>query len=149
MTADVRAAEAPRMLFLCTGNSCRSQMAEAIFRSFDPSLEVYSAGTKPAAEVHPLAVRVMREIGIDISGRSPKSVDRFLSLSFDYVVTLCDDAKENCPLFAGAVKHRVHIGFEDPAEATGEEARVLATFRRVRDDIRARLHDFYRERIHL
>ncbi|UWX57145.1 arsenate reductase ArsC [Chlorobaculum sp. MV4-Y] len=135
------------ILVLCTGNSCRSQMAEGFLRSFDAELEVFSAGTIPASEVHPLAVQVMREKGIDLSGSHPKSVEQFLSKPFDYVVTVCDGAKESCPLFTGNVKHRVHIGFDDPATATGSSDEVLAVFRRVRDEIETRFGKFYRETI--
>lgn len=135
------------ILVLCTGNSCRSQMAEGFLRSFDPELEVFSAGTIPAGEVHPLAVQVMREAGIDISANRPKSVDEFLSRPFDYVVTVCDGANESCPMFSGEVKQRLHIGFDDPAGATGSSDEVLAVFRRVRDEIEARFGEFYRETI--
>jgi arsenate reductase len=121
-------------------------MAEGFLRSFD-SLEVYSAGTDPAARVHPRAVQVMRETGIDISSHRPKMVDEFLSRNFDFVITVCDNAKENCPVFIGDVKQRLHIGFEDPAEATGTEEEVLGVFRTVRDQIRERMHQFYREHI--
>ncbi|MCF8383013.1 MAG: arsenate reductase ArsC [Chlorobium sp.] len=131
------------VLILCTGNSCRSQMAEGFLRSFDPELEVFSAGTKPAEAVHPLAVAVMREEWIDIGGYRPKSVDEFTSRPFDWVVTVCDGAKESCPLFTGEVKHRVHIGFDDPAEAEGSREERLAVFRRVRDEIREGFRSFY------
>lgn len=149
MKQDSRTPVGPRILFLCTGNSCRSQMAEGIFKALDPSLQVFSAGTHPAAALHPLAVLVMREIGIDIGGQRPKKVDMFLSLPFDFVVTLCDEAKETCPVFSGRVENRIHIGFEDPAGAQGDEKNVLETFRRVRDEIRRRLTDFYHERVQL
>ncbi len=122
-----------RILVLCTGNSARSQMAEGLLRSFDPDLEVYSAGTKPAACVHPAAVEAMAEVGIDIGRSYPKSVDRFLDRQFDFVITVCDSANEVCPVFTGAVGRRVLIGFEDPASATGTGDRVLAAFRRARD----------------
>ncbi|RXK84581.1 arsenate reductase ArsC [Chlorobaculum sp. 24CR] len=135
------------ILILCTGNSCRSQMAEGFLRSFDHELEVFSAGTIPAGEVHPLAVQVMREKGIDLSANRPKSVDEFLSRPFDYVVTVCDGANESCPMFSGEVKQRLHIGFDDPAGATGSSDEVLAVFRRVRDEIEARFSEFYRETI--
>jgi arsenate reductase len=130
------------VLILCTGNSCRSQMAEGFLKSFDPSLEVHSAGTRPSGAVHPLAVRVMREAGIDLSAYLPKNLDAFLDRPFDYVITVCDNAKESCPIFTGAVRHRLHIGFDDPAEATGSEEEVLAVFRRVRDEIAARFRQF-------
>jgi arsenate reductase len=131
------------ILILCTGNSCRSQMAEGFLSSFDGRLEVHSAGTKPAMQVHPLAVQVMKEVGIDLSAHRPKSVDRFLRKPFDYVITVCDHAKETCPLFTGKVKHRLHIGFDDPAEAIGTPDEVLSFFRRVRDQIRAEFHKLY------
>ncbi|MBV5326579.1 MAG: arsenate reductase ArsC [Chlorobium sp.] len=133
------------ILILCTGNSCRSQMAEGFLRSFDPELEVFSAGTSPASSVHPLAVQVMREEWIDISGNRPKLVDEFLQRPFDYVVTVCDGAKESCPAFTGTVKHRVHIGFDDPAGATGSREEQLDVFRRVRDEINTRFRQFYNE----
>ena len=136
-----------RILVLCTGNSCRSQMAEGFLKSFDPKLEVYSAGTAPSERVHPKAVQVMAEEGIDISKGSPKLVDDFIDQAFDYVITVCDSAKETCPVFTGKVKHRLHIGFDDPAEATGSEEEVLAVFRRVRDEIKRDFSKFYRERI--
>lgn len=134
-----------RILILCTGNSCRSQMAEGILKHLDPRLEVFSAGTNPADQVHPLAVRVMKEIGIDISNAYPKNVDHFLNTSFDYVITVCDHAKETCPVFMGSVKHRLHMGFEDPAEARGTETEVLAVFRKVRDEIQETFTRWYRE----
>jgi arsenate reductase len=118
-------------------------MAAGFLRSFEPSPEVYSAGTAPAAHVHPFAVRVMREVGIDLSREQPKGVDVFLDRSFDYVITVCDHARETCPVFSGKVQHRLHLGFDDPAEATGTEEEILATFRRVRDEIRERFHQFY------
>ncbi len=135
-----------RILILCTGNTCRSQMAEGFLRWLDPSLEVFSAGTRPGGKVHPLAVRVMAEKGIDISGGRPKDVKEFIDLPFDHVITVCDGAREECPVFTGEVKQRHHIGFDDPAEATGTEEEVLAVFRRVRDEIFRDLGSFFRER---
>lgn len=132
-----------RILILCTGNSCRSQMAEGFLKSFDPSLEVFSAGTKAAARVHPKAIQVMNEIGIDLRTNYPKTVDQFLSQSFDYVITVCGNAKETCPVFMGDVKHRLHIGFDDPADATGTEEEILSVFRRVRDEIKKDFFEFY------
>ncbi len=134
-----------RILILCTGNSCRSQMAEGFLGSFDKRLRVYSAGTKPAQRVHPLALQVMREAGIDLSGHAPKPVSQFLDQPFDFVVTVCDHAKETCPLFTGNVRHRLHVGFEDPAEATGSPDEVVDAFRRVRDEIRRDFHRLYTE----
>jgi arsenate reductase len=131
-----------RILVLCTGNSARSQMAEGLLRARDPSLEVYSAGTRPAARVHPAAVEAMREVGIDIGAAIPKSVAQFLDQAFDAVVTVCDDANETCPVFLGKVGRRRHIGFEDPARAGGTPEDVLAAFRRVRDQIARQLADF-------
>lgn len=132
-----------RILILCTGNSCRSQMAEGFLRSFDPDLEVHSAGTRPADSVHPLAVTVMKESGIDLSAAEPKSVDRFLHQTFDYVITVCDGARESCPVFSGAVTHRLHMGFDDPAAATGTREQILSEFRRIRDEISSRFHEFH------
>src|SRR6266545_4882343 len=111
-------------------------MAEGFLRRLDPRLEVLSAGTEPAPRVNPNAVRVMAELGIDISGHATKSVERFLDRPFDYVITVCDDA--SCPRFRGRVGKRLHIGFTDPARATGGEKEVLEAFRRVRDEIGAR-----------
>jgi len=131
-----------RILVLCTGNSCRSQMAEGFLRSFDPSLEVYSAGTRPASAVHPYAVAVMQEVGIDLRGQHPKSVDKFLREPFDYVITVCDGAKETCPVFTGRVRHQLHFGFEDPAHARGTDEEIRSEFRRIRDQIRDRFREF-------
>jgi arsenate reductase len=132
-----------RILILCTGNSCRSQMAEGILESFDSSLEIFSAGTNPSRQVHSKAIQVMKEIDIDISFHKTKLVDQFLGESFDYIITVCDHAKETCPYFTGKVAHRLHLGFDDPAEAIGTEEEVLQEFRRVRDEIRERFTEFY------
>ncbi|MBM4176901.1 MAG: arsenate reductase ArsC, partial [Ignavibacteria bacterium] len=99
-----------RILILCTGNSCRSQMAEGFLKSFDKNLEVYSAGTNPAEKINLKAVQVMKELGVDISSGVPKSVEKFIDQSFDYVITVCDHAKETCPVFIGEVKNQIHIG---------------------------------------
>jgi arsenate reductase len=120
-------------------------MAEGFLKSFDTDLEVFSAGTSPAIRVHPHAIAVMKEAGIDISTHAPKLVDQFLSLPFDYVVTVCDNAKEQCPVFSGTVKRRLHIGFDDPADAFGTDEEVIAEFRRVRDEIRDGFKKFYSE----
>jgi arsenate reductase len=136
-----------RILILCTGNSCRSQMAEEFLKSFDSSLEVLSAGTKAASRVHPKAIQVMNDIGIDLSKNVPKTVDQYLSQQFDYVITVCDKAKESCPVFIGNVKHRLHIGFDDPADATGTEEEILAVFRKIRDEIKKEFYHFYSENI--
>src|SRR5437667_9267021 len=136
-----------RILILCTGNSARSQMAAAFLKSFDPRLDLYSAGTEPAARINPHAIQVMREVGIDISGGHPESVMQFVSQSFDYVITVCDDADKNCPNFAGKVGKRVHIGFIDPAKATGTEDQVMAVFRQVRDEIKEKFSAYYAKEI--
>lgn len=132
-----------KILILCTGNSCRSQMAEGFLKSFDSELEIYSAGTNPSTQVHPKAIQVMKEVGIDLSKNYPKMVDQFLKDSFNYVITVCDNAKETCPVFVGKVKHRLHMGFEDPADATGTEEEILPVFRKVRDEIRKDFYQFY------
>jgi len=136
-----------KILILCTGNSCRSQMAQALLRSFDPELQAYSAGTKPAREVHPFAVQVMEEAGISLARHQPKNVEQYLNHQFDYVITVCDHARETCPVFAGEVKHRLHLGFEDPAEAEGTVEEKLAVFRRIRDEIKITFENFYEEKI--
>ncbi len=123
------------ILILCTGNSCRSQMAEGIMRKMYPEADVFSAGTKPEKEVNPYAVQVMSEMGIDISDQYPKSVNQFVKKSFDYVITVCDNAKQICPVFTGKVQKRLHIGFEDPADATGSDEEKLAVYRKIRDQI--------------
>jgi len=133
----------PRILILCTGNSCRSQMAEGFLRSFDSRLDVHSAGTHPASRVHPRALAAMSEAGIDLTGAAPKPVERFLDQPFDYVITVCGGARETCPAFTGNVGRRLHIGFDDPAEAVGSDAEVTAVFRRVREEIRRGFREFY------
>lgn len=115
-----------KVLFLCTGNSCRSQMAQGFMQEYS-GYEAFSAGTKPAERVNPKAIIVMQELGIDISAHRPKLVDEYLDQEFDYVITVCDSAKESCPVFTGKVKHRLHIGFEDP------DGHNLDKFREVRD----------------
>jgi len=132
-----------KILILCTGNSCRSQMAEGFLKSFDSELEVYSAGTKPAEKVNPKAIQVMKEVGIDISNNYPKDVAQFLNEPFDYVITVCDNAKETCPVFIGKVGKQLHIGFEDPANAIGTEEEIIAVFRKVRDEIKKEFEKFY------
>lgn len=133
-----------KILILCTGNSCRSQMAEAFLKKIDPDLDVFSAGTEPAERVNPYAVKVMAEIGIDISRNQTNHVDEYLNANFDYVITVCDHAKETCPVFFGNVNQRLHLGFDDPAEATGTEKEILAVFRNVRDKIKNRFNELYR-----
>ena len=132
-----------KILILCTGNSCRSQMAEGFLKSFDPEMNVFSAGTNPSSRVHPKAVQVMREAGIDISDAKPDDVAIYLDQSFDYVITVCSNAKVTCPTFMGDVKEKLHIGFDDPADAVGTEDEILAEFRRVRDEIKRDFRQFY------
>ena len=107
-----------RILVLCTGNSCRSQMAHGFLQSFDRHIEVYSAGTSPAKHVHPIAISVMSEVGIDISHHIPKMVEQYLNEQWDYVITVCGGANETCPTFVGKVGKRIHIGFDDPSNVT-------------------------------
>jgi len=132
-----------KILIICTGNTCRSQMAEGFLRSFDKNLEVYSAGTNAEKKVNPYAIKVMAEKGINISTQFPKSVDLFIKEPFDYVITVCDGAKEICPVFTGNVKHRLHIGFEDPADAIGSDEEKLIVYRKVRDEIEREFRKFY------
>ena len=132
-----------KILVLCTGNSCRSQMAHGFLQSFDQNIEVFSAGIHPAEKVHPTAIRVMAEVGIDISHHTPKSVNHYLNESWDYVITVCGGANESCPMFTGEVRNRLHIGFDDPSEAIGTPEFINSEFHRVRDEIKARFYDFY------
>ena len=130
-----------RVLILCTGNSARSQMAEGLLRhDAGDRFDVFSAGTRPG-KVRPEAISVMRELGIDITGHRSKSVDEFVGRSFDYVLTVCDNAKESCPIFPGQAA-RIHRSFDDPAELQGTEDERLALFRRVRDELRTYLSCF-------
>lgn len=132
-----------RVLILCTGNSCRSQLAEAIINhDLGEQWQAFSAGTQPAGYTHPLALRVLDEIGIQHTGES-KSVERFRGQDFDVVITVCDDAAENCPVWLGKGK-RVHIGYPDPAKANGSDEEKIVVFRQVRDDIRAGILEFLR-----
>ena len=128
--------ERPVVLILCTGNSCRSHLAEGILRqAAGDSLNVESAGSKPAGYVHPMAIQVMKEIGIDISGHRSKHLEEFLLTNVETVITVCGNADQACPMFPGQV-NRHHWGFEDPAHATGTHEEKLAVFRRIRDEIR-------------
>ena len=136
-----------KILILCTGNSCRSQMAEGFLKSFDSNLEVYSAGTQPTNRVHPKAIQVMAELGIDLSQNKPQSVNELLEESFDYVITVCGGAKESCPMFTGNVKNRLHIGFEDPADAIGTNVEITAEFRKIRNEIKTAFYKFYKDKI--
>ncbi|HZC23739.1 MAG TPA: arsenate reductase ArsC [Candidatus Binatia bacterium] len=126
----------PTVLILCTGNSCRSHLAEGILRAAAGDvINVQSAGSKPAGYVHPMAIQVMKEIGVDVSGHRSKHMDEFLKQSVETVITVCGNADQACPMFPGQV-NRYHWGFDDPAHATGTDAEKLAVFRRVRDEIK-------------
>ncbi|HLF33647.1 MAG TPA: arsenate reductase ArsC [Cyclobacteriaceae bacterium] len=136
-----------KVLILCTGNSCRSQMAQGFLQSFDKRISVFSAGTQPAERINPKAETVMKEEGIDISDHKPTNVDQYLNQSWDFVITVCDDANESCPVFPGKVKNRLHIGFEDPSKATGTDEFIWREFRRIRGDIRETFYKLYTEQI--
>jgi len=130
-----------RVLIICTGNSARSQMAEGLLCSLSGGkIEVHSAGTRPS-RVNPIAIEVMQELGVDISGHRSKSVDEFAGQEFDYVITVCDSARETCPVFPGRTQ-RLHWSFEDPAAASGSAEEQKAVFRRVRDQIADQLRNF-------
>ena len=133
-----------KVLILCTGNSCRSQMAHGFLQSMDPRFEVHSAGTRPSSRVNPRAVEVMNEVGIDLSSHTPKSVDIYLNEAWDYVITVCGGANETCPRFVGKVGQRLHIGFDDPSDAQGSEEFIMSEFRRVRDEIQQGFTEFAR-----
>lgn len=136
-----------KILILCTGNSCRSQMAHGFMKSFDESLEVFSAGTEASGKLNQTAVKVMNEIGIDISHHTSDSVEEFLDDEWDYVITVCGGANENCPSFAGKVKNRLHIGFDDPSFATGTNEFIMSEYYRVRNEIKEAFYKFYTEQI--
>lgn len=136
-----------KVLILCTGNSCRSQMAHGFLQSFDSDINVFSAGTKPVERINPSAVKVMQEEGIDISWHTPHNVEEYLNESWDYVITVCGGANESCPVFVGNVEHRIHIGFDDPSDAIGSEEFVLSEFRRVRDEIKTKFEQFYNDNL--
>ncbi|MEI6185290.1 MAG: arsenate reductase ArsC, partial [Bacteroidota bacterium] len=130
-------------LILCTGNSCRSQMAHGFLQSFDKDLIVCSAGTEASGKLNQKAVAAMQEIGIDISGHTSDSVQQYLGEEWDYVITVCGGANESCPAFLGKVKHRLHIGFDDPSHAVGTEEFIWSEFIRVRDEIKEGFYQFY------
>ena len=132
-----------KILVICTGNSCRSQMAEYFLKSFDANLNVYSAGSNPEKRVNLRTIKVMKEVGIDMSDAVPKNVEEFITEAFDYVITVCDHARESCPVFMGVVKNRLHLGFEDPALARGTEEEVMAVYRKIRDQIKETFSQFY------
>lgn len=132
-----------KILILCTGNSCRSQMAHGFLQSFDERLQVYSAGTQASGQLNKKAVAVMKEVGIDISLHTSDSVQLYLKDSWDYVITVCGGAKETCPSFVGNVKHHLHMGFDDPSEVTGTPAYIHQEFIRVRNEIKDQFFTFY------
>lgn len=132
-----------KILILCTGNSCRSQMAHGFLQSFDPDLIVCSAGTEASGKLNQKAVEVMAETGIDISHHTSDSIDLYLGEEWDYVITVCGGANEACPAFIGKVKHRLHIGFDDPSHAVGTPEFVHSEFIRVRNEIREAFRKFY------
>lgn len=136
-----------KILILCTGNSCRSQMAHGFLQSFDKNLIVRSAGTEASGKLNEKAVAVTKEIGIDISHHTSDSVDLYLHDEWDYVITVCGGANESCPAFFGKVKHRLHIGFDDPSHVTGTDEYIWSEFRRVRDEIKEGFWKFYVENI--
>lgn len=136
-----------KVLILCTGNSCRSQMAHGFLQSFDNTITVCSAGTQASGKLNEKAVKVMAEAGIDISTHTSDSVDKYIGEEWDYVITVCGGANETCPAFIGKVKHRLHIGFDDPSHATGTEDFIRSEFIRVRDEIKEQFYTLYIEQI--
>lgn len=136
-----------KILILCTGNSCRSQMAHGFLESFDDRLTVRSAGTEASGKLNEKAVAVMKETGIDISHHTSDPVEKYLEDEWDYVITVCGGANENCPAFMGKVKHRLHIGFDDPSHVIGSEDHIWSEFIRVRDEIKEGFYKLYKEEI--
>lgn len=136
-----------KVLILCTGNSCRSQMAHGFLQSFDPNIRVCSAGTEASGKLNEKAVKAMAEIGIDISHHTSDSVDMYLKDEWDYVITVCGGANETCPAFMGKVKYRLHMGFDDPSHASGTDEFIWGEFIRVRDEIKEGFYNFYIEQI--
>ncbi|MCX6228245.1 MAG: arsenate reductase ArsC [Bacteroidia bacterium] len=136
-----------KVLILCTGNSCRSQMAHGYLQSFDSELTVCSAGTEASGRLNMKAVAAMKEDGIDISNHTSDSVSKYLDEAWDYVITVCGGANESCPAFIGNVKNRLHIGFDDPSHATGTDEFIWSEFIRVRDEIKKGFYEFYSKEI--
>ena len=136
-----------KVIILCTGNSCRSQMAHGFLQSFNSKIEVYSAGTEASGKLNSKAVQVMNEIGIDISSHTSDSVNKYLNEQWDYVITVCGGANESCPTFIGDVKNRIHIGFDDPSHVVGSDEFIRSEFYRVRDEIKADFYKFYTNNI--
>lgn len=136
-----------KILILCTGNSCRSQMAHGFLQSFDKRIMVHSAGTQASGKLNSKAVKAMAQIGVDISHHTSDSVEKYINRKWDYVITVCGEANEACPTFLGRVKNRLHIGFEDPSEATGTEEFIWSEYIRVRDQIKEQFYNLYTEEI--
>lgn len=136
-----------KVLILCTGNSCRSQMAHGFLQSFDKNITVCSAGTEASGKLNANAVKAMNEIGIDISTHTSDSVAKYLNDTWDYVITVCGGANESCPAFTGSVKNRIHLGFDDPSHAEGTDEFIWSEFIRVRDEIKETFFKFYKENI--
>lgn len=136
-----------KVLILCTGNSCRSQMAHGFLQSFNPNITVCSAGTQASGKLNEKAVAVMKEAGVDISHHTSDSVDKYLKDEWDYVITVCGGANEECPAFFGNVKHRLHIGFDDPSHAVGTAEFIDSEYIRVRDEIKEAFWRFYMQEI--
>ena len=132
-----------KVLILCTGNSCRSQMAHGFLKSFAPSWTVESAGTEPSGKVNEKAIEVMKDAGVDISHHKSDSIEKYLHDEWDYVITVCDDANETCPNFGGKVKNRLHMGFDDPSETKGTPDEIDADFITVRNLIREAFYELY------
>ena len=136
-----------KILILCTGNSCRSQMAHGFLQSFNHDITVRSAGTEASGKLNPGAVKAMAEIGIDISNHTSDSVDKYINDEWDYVITVCGGANEACPTFTGKVKHRLHIGFDDPSDAVGTDEFIWSEYIRVRNEIREAFYKLYVDKI--
>lgn len=136
-----------KILILCTGNSCRSQMAHGFLQMFDKRITVSSAGTEASGKLNEKAVAAMKEIGIDISHHTSDSVEKYLDQEWEYVITVCGGANENCPVFIGKVKHRLHIGFDDPSHVTGTEEYIWSEFIRVRNEINDAFNKLYNNQI--
>ena len=136
-----------KILILCTGNSCRSQMAHGFMKMFDERLDVFSAGTEASGKLNHKAVQAMKEIGINIDNHSSDSVNKYITKTWDYVITVCGGANENCPVFIGKVKHRLHIGFDDPSFVVGTDEFVWSEYIRVRNEIEKAFRELYENEI--
>ena len=136
-----------KVLILCTGNSCRSQMAHGFLQSFDKNITVCSAGTEASGKLNEKAVKAMAEVGIDISKHTSDSAEKYMNDEWDFVITVCGGANENCPAFIGEVKQRLHIGFDDPSHAIGTDEFIWSEFIRVRNEIKEGFYKFYKENI--